>query len=132
MPAVLVDPENKRTNKLSPQGEPNHENEKQDFTVDIPVHFSRAGAIAFGVTVMLVLTLSELPSASAIDEQDQRTDLRRAAQHRVKKRKKENRQRLVHYVCPMHPDIRSKSHGTCPKCSMDLVAEKRGAKAVRH
>ena len=86
------------------------------------------GAIAFGVTVMLVLTLSELPSASAIDEQDQRTDLRRAAQHRVKKRKKENRRRLVHYVCPMHPDIRSKSQGTCPKCLMDLVAEKRRGK----
>src|SRR5688572_18575462 len=43
------------------------------------------GAIAFGVTVMLVLTFGELPSASAIHEQDQRTD-RRAAQHRVKKR----------------------------------------------
>ncbi len=90
------------------------------------------GAIAFGVTVMLVLTFGELPSASAIHEQDQRTD-RRAAQHRVKKRKKENRRRRsVHYVCPMHPDIRSKSHGTCPKCLMNLVAEKRGAKAVRH
>ena len=84
------------------------------------------GAIAFGVTVMLVLTLSELPSASAIDEQDQR-------QQQVRTRKKENRRRrLVQYVCPMHPDIRSKSHGTCPKCLMDLVAEKRGAKAVRH
>ena len=81
------------------------------------------GAIAFGVTVMLVLTLGELPSASAIHDRDQR----------VKTRKKENRRRrLVNYVCPMHPDIRSKSHGTCPKCLMDLVVEKRGAKAVRH
>jgi len=83
------------------------------------------GATAFGVTVMLVLTLSELPSGAAIHDRDQR-------QQRVKTRKKENRRRLVHYVCPMHPDIRSKSHGTCPKCSMDLVAEKRGAKVVRH
>ena len=84
------------------------------------------GAIAFGVTVMLVLTFGELPSASAIHDRDQR-------QQRVKTRKKENRRRrLVHYVCPMHPDIRSKSHGTCPKCSMDLVVERRGAKRVRH
>ena len=90
-------------------------------------------AVAFGVTVMLVLTFGELPSAAAIHEQDQRSDHRRAAQHRVKKRKKENRGRpSVHYVCPMHPDVRSKSHGVCPKCAMDLVAEKRGAKAVRH
>jgi uncharacterized paraquat-inducible protein A len=83
------------------------------------------GALAFGVTVMIVLTLSELPSAAAICDRDQR-------QRRMKTRKKENRRQLVHYVCPMHPDIRSKSKGTCPKCLMDLVAEKPAAKAVRH
>jgi heavy metal translocating P-type ATPase len=27
------------------------------------------------------------------------------------------------YSCPMHPEIRSDSPGTCPKCGMDLVAE---------
>lgn len=86
------------------------------------------GAVAFGVTVMLVLTFGELPSAAAIHDQDQRPAHRRASRQRVKTRKKENRRRLVHYVCPMHPDIRSKSHGTCPKCLMDLVAEKRGGK----
>jgi Heavy metal binding domain len=98
------------------------------------------GAVAFGATVMLVLTFAELPSTSAIHDQDQRPGDRqaagqhhRAARQRVKTRKKENRRRrVVHYVCPMHPDIRSKSHGTCPKCLMNLVAEKRGAKAVRH
>nr|MDQ3805580.1 hypothetical protein [Acidobacteriota bacterium] len=37
--------------------------------------------------------------------------------------------RAVAYVCPMHPDIRERSRGTCPKCLMDLVAEPRGAKA---
>ncbi len=91
------------------------------------------GAVAFGAIVILVLTFGELPTASAIHDQDQRPAPRRAARQRVKTRKKENpRRRLVHYVCPMHPDIRSKSHGTCPKCLMELVAEKRGAKAVRH
>ena len=89
---------------------------------------------------MLVLTLSELPSPSAIHDRDQRQVHRqaagphhRAARHRLKTRKKENRQRrLVQYVCPMHRDIRAKSHGKCPKCLMDLVAEKRGAKEARH
>jgi hypothetical protein len=91
------------------------------------------GAVAFGVTVMLVLTFGELPNAGAIHEQDQPTDLRRAAQHQVKQRKKEHRRRRsVQYVCPMHPDVRSKSPGTCPKCLMNLVAEKRRAKAARH
>lgn len=97
------------------------------------------GALAFGATVMLALTFAELRSASAIHDQDQRPEHRqaagqhrRAAQRRVRTRKENRRRRLVHYVCPMHPDIRSKSHGTCPKCLMDLVAEKRGAKTVRH
>jgi protein SCO1 len=29
----------------------------------------------------------------------------------------------VVYVCPMHPDVRSDSPGTCPKCGMALRAE---------
>jgi hypothetical protein len=58
------------------------------------------GAVAFGVTVMLVLTFAELPSASAIHDQDQRPAYRRATRQRVKTRKKENRRRLVHYVLP--------------------------------
>lgn len=40
-----------------------------------------------------------------------------------------DRRRSVAYVCPMHPDIRERSRGTCPKCSMDLVAEPRGVNA---
>jgi uncharacterized paraquat-inducible protein A len=84
-------------------------------------------AIAVGVTVMLVLTLSELPAAAAIHDRDQH-------QQRVKTRKKENRRRrLVQYVCPMHPDIRSRSHGTCPKCLMELVEKRRvKSKGVRY
>lgn len=39
------------------------------------------------------------------------------------------KRRAVLYVCPMHPDIRQRSRGTCPKCLMDLVAEPRGSKA---
>ncbi len=29
-----------------------------------------------------------------------------------------------HYICPMHPEIRQNSPGSCPKCGMDLVPEK--------
>src|ERR1041384_7147840 len=54
-------------------------------------------AIAFGFSVMLVLTLSELPGAAVTHDRGKH-------QQRVKTRKRENRRRLVQYVCPMHPD----------------------------
>jgi len=28
------------------------------------------------------------------------------------------------YVCPMHPEVTSKSPGLCPKCNMKLVPKK--------
>src|SRR5262245_35104389 len=31
------------------------------------------------------------------------------------------------YVCPMHPDVVSKSPGSCPKCGMTLKAQAPGA-----
>jgi Heavy metal binding domain len=30
----------------------------------------------------------------------------------------------VHYVCPMHSDVTSKSRGVCPKCKMSLVKKR--------
>lgn len=27
------------------------------------------------------------------------------------------------YSCPMHPEVKSKKHGKCPKCKMDLVRQ---------
>lgn len=27
------------------------------------------------------------------------------------------------YTCPMHPEVRQPSPGTCPKCGMKLVSE---------
>ena len=45
---------------------------------------------------------------------------RRAA--KVRKRVKKQ---AVNYVCPMHPDMRSKSRGECAKCGMELVRERR-------
>ncbi|HWS53248.1 MAG TPA: heavy metal-binding domain-containing protein [Pyrinomonadaceae bacterium] len=53
------------------------------------------------------------------------TQRSRAARQRARRDKR----RAVAYVCPMHPDIRERARGTCPKCLMDLVAEPRGTKA---
>jgi hypothetical protein len=58
------------------------------------------GAVAFGVTVMLVLTFAELPSASAIHDQDQRPAYRRATPAAGEDAKERERRRLVHYVLP--------------------------------
>jgi Heavy metal binding domain len=52
----------------------------------------------------------------------------RNARQRTRARRRVQRQ-TVAYVCPMHPDIRERSRGTCPKCLMELEAEPRGAKA---
>lgn len=38
-------------------------------------------------------------------------------------------QKDLQYSCPMHPEVRSKSPGTCPKCGMELV---RGSKAAKN
>jgi hypothetical protein len=52
----------------------------------------------------------------------------RSARQRARTRRRAGRQ-TVAYVCPMHPDIRERSRGTCPKCLMELEAEPRGVKA---
>ena len=52
----------------------------------------------------------------------------RSARQRARASRRGHR-RAVAYVCPMHPDIRERSRGTCPKCLMELVAEPRGTKA---
>ena len=44
---------------------------------------------------------------------------------RVAKVRKRVRKQAVNYVCPMHPDMRSKSRGECAKCGMELVSERR-------
>lgn len=87
------------------------------------------------IAVVFTLAFAEPPSASAIHDQHQRQEHRRtvsrrnrAARQRVKARRKANR---ISYVCPMHREIRSNSRGTCPKCLMDLVADKGATKISR-
>jgi hypothetical protein len=96
-------------------------------------------AAATCIAVILALAFAELPGTSAIQEKHQGSKNRhdvsrrnRAARQRVKaQRKPVRRGQTVGYVCPMHLDIRSNSRGTCPKCLMDLVAEKRDTKKAR-
>jgi hypothetical protein len=94
--------------------------------------------LASCVAIIFALAFAEPPNASAIHDQHQREAHRRtvsrrnrAARQRVKARRKANRHRSS-YVCPMHRDIRSNSQGTCPKCLMDLVADRRDTKILRH
>jgi hypothetical protein len=49
------------------------------------------------------------------------------ARRRAAKARRRSARRAVSYVCPMHPDVRSRTRGECPKCGMTLVAAKRGA-----
>jgi uncharacterized paraquat-inducible protein A len=49
----------------------------------------------------------------------------RDVQQRPAKVRKKVKKGTARYVCPMHPDMRSKSHGECPKCGMELVSERR-------
>ena len=84
--------------------------------------------LASCIAIVFGFTSGQMLKASATDDTHQRPEHHRAA----KARKKENRKRrAVSYVCPMHPDIRSNAHGKCPKCLMDLVAEKPKAKVAQ-
>ena len=58
-----------------------------------------------------------------------RTDKRNLSARQRARALRGNSRPAVAYVCPMHPDIRERSRGTCPKCLMELVAEPRGVKA---
>ena len=98
------------------------------------------GAVASCIAIVLALTFGELPRAAAIQDQHQRSKHRhavggrnRAARQRVKsQRKPSSLRKAIGYVCPMHLDIRSNSRGTCPKCLMNLVAERHDTKRARH
>ncbi len=83
--------------------------------------------IAYGMFFILTLALVEPPGASAIEKGQQGHHRALNRRHRAV-RKKIVRQRATGYVCPMHPDMRSNSPGTCPKCLMELV--RKGAKPV--
>ena len=79
--------------------------------------------------VALALVIAEPAPAAASHEESHHQKQRQTARRvRHKTKAKKSRRRAVSFVCPMHPDIREKSRGTCPKCLMDLVAEPRNTK----
>ena len=38
----------------------------------------------------------------------------------------------MHYLCPMHSDVRQHSAGKCPKCGMELLPEGTRFALLRH
>lgn len=92
------------------------------------------------VTLAAVVALSFAGPAEAAARCDDHHQCRHSAARRTRQRTESRGQRArarrrdkrgaVAYVCPMHPDIRERSRGTCPKCLMELVAEP-GLRKVR-
>lgn len=78
----------------------------------------------------LALVLAFLMSSSAAAASSPRATKgkvkRTAAKRRPAKRRQGARPAEITYTCPMHHDVHEKSPGECPKCGMDLEAEKRG------
>ena len=84
--------------------------------------------IAFASLVAVIASLVFAGPASTVAQQkQQQRNQHTASQHvrrRAAKARKRVRQHAVNYVCPMHPDMHSKTRGECPKCGMALVIEK--------
>lgn len=55
----------------------------------------------------------------------QKKSARRAPRRAAKARRKAPAQAAAVFSCPMHPDVRSKTAGACPKCGMEMEAKKR-------
>jgi hypothetical protein len=80
------------------------------------------------LSLALVLSsLMTLPAEAAASRHATKGGVKRnAAKRRPAKRRRDARPTEVTYTCPMHHDVHEKSPGECPKCGMDLEAEKRG------
>lgn len=77
------------------------------------------------IAVIASLLFAGTTSRAAHDENHQRHTAANHVHRRVAKVRKRVRKQAVNYVCPMHPDMRSKSRGECAKCGMELVSERR-------
>jgi hypothetical protein len=83
----------------------------------------------------LALALSDARAAHASHDghthaphdRARQADASRARRRASKARRGSARRAPVSYACPMHPDMRSRSRGECPKCGMALVAAGRRA-----
>ncbi|HKY45084.1 MAG TPA: heavy metal-binding domain-containing protein [Pyrinomonadaceae bacterium] len=78
--------------------------------------------------VSLVAVIASLLFIVPTNKAAQRRGRHTAADHvhrRAAKVRKRVRKQAVNYVCPMHPDMRSKSRGERAKCGMDLVRKRK-------
>lgn len=80
--------------------------------------------IAFASLVAVIAALVFAGPASTVAHQKHQHTASEHVRRRAAKARKRVRQHAVKYVCPMHPDMHSKSRGECPKCGMELVIEK--------
>ena len=63
---------------------------------------------------LIVSTLALVPVHAQDAQQTSSTKAARQSKQRSKTKS------AAHYSCPMHPTVKSKSRGRCPKCGMDL------------
>jgi uncharacterized paraquat-inducible protein A len=92
----------------------------EDSSVNKKSLVSLALSLAF-----LVLAIS--PAAVAFAQRTPKGQERRhSARRRPAKQRKSAQSQEITYTCPMHREVHLKSPGECPKCGMELDAEKRG------
>lgn len=76
--------------------------------------------------LLLSLSFTISPALASARHTTKGGEKRYAAKRRTVKRRAKAQPQLVTYTCPMHHDVHLKSPGDCPKCGMELEAEKPG------
>lgn len=79
--------------------------------------------------LLFLLTLADIQAAPATHDEHahaphdrmRQANVSRARRRQSKTRRRSVRRTQLSYACPMHPDMRSRSRGECPKCGMALV-----------
>lgn len=77
------------------------------------------GTIKYGCLGVLICMLAFFPAHAQNDERQHAghaPSTKAAGQNKQQSKAQDN----VYYSCPMHPSVKSKSKGRCPKCGMDL------------
>lgn len=90
----------------------------------IKIYFKFASLIAVIASLLFVGPTSKATNDGSHQQRGQHPSADHVRRRAAKVRKRVRKQ-AVSYVCPMHPDMRSKSHGECPKCGMELVSGRR-------
>ena len=70
------------------------------------------------LTLALIVCTLAFSSAQAQNETPHQHESKTKAVRQTRQRAKTKNE--AHYSCPMHPSVKSKSKGRCPKCGMDL------------